>query len=405
MSASSSRSWTDSWNRYWTDAAASFNRFWFLPRDPWMLGLIRLLAGLIALYTHFVWTFELQTFFGSDGLLPPAYRAQLMGAASWSHLDFLADQPTAMMAVHGAGLVVLALFAVGCWTRVTSILAALLVISYANRSIGAGFGLDQINVMLCLYCALGNSGGSFSMERWWRQRSLPADHRTDSDRPDTWTNLAIRLIQIHLCVIYLFGGLSKARGQTWWDGTAMWGAVANYEYQSMDTTWIVRYPRLFTAMTHLTLFWEIFYCALVWPRLTRPIAVGLAVIVHAGIAVSLGMITFGTMMIAANMIFVEPTFVLRLLGRSFPDRTVDRAGEDGDGPDGADLSERERRVEARERELDSREQRLSAKKKRVKGKETEYRDRVKRLKDREEKIKSLVERNRGSQASSDEGMD
>ena len=30
----------------------------------------------------------------------------------------------------------------------------------------------------------------------------------------------------------------KARGTSWWDGTAMWYAIANYEYQSMNLTWL-----------------------------------------------------------------------------------------------------------------------------------------------------------------------
>ncbi len=67
---------------------------------------------------------------------------------------------------------------------------------------------------------------------------------------------------------------------------------------------------LFSALTHVTVFWEVFYCALVWPRLTRPIVLLIAVAVHGGIAMFLGMITFGTMMIVANMIFIEPHWLL-----------------------------------------------------------------------------------------------
>ena len=89
----------------------------------------------------------------------------------------------------------------------------------------------------------------------------------------------------------------------------------HYEYQSLDMTWLSGYPRLFSAMTHVTLFWEVFYCALVWPRLTRPFVIAIAVAVHAGIALALGMITFGIMMIAANMIFISPEWVQQMLIR------------------------------------------------------------------------------------------
>src|SRR5690606_1009347 len=93
------------------------------------------------------------------------------------------------------------------------------------------------------------------------------------------------------------------------DGTAMWFAAANYEYQSLNLTWLGRFPVVFSALTHLTVFWEVFYCALVWPKLTRPVVLAIAVAVHGGIALFLGMVTFGTIMIVANMAFVSPDWI------------------------------------------------------------------------------------------------
>jgi len=155
-----------------------------------------------------------------------------------------------------------------------------------------------------------------------RLRSRPLRWLLPDATPSIAANIATRIFQLHLCIIYLFGGLAKARGVSWWDGTAMWYSVANYEYQSIDLTWIANYPRFFTAMTHVTLFWEIFYCALVWPRLTRPIALAIAVVVHGGIALFLGMITFGLMMIAANIVFLRPETLLRWVGRADPEAEI-----------------------------------------------------------------------------------
>ena len=113
-----------------------------------------------------------------------------------------------------------------------------------------------------------------------------------------------------LCIVYLFGGLWKARGTSWWDGTSIWFAISNAQYQSIDVTWIGRFPRLFSAFAHLTVFWEIFYCTLIWPKLTRPIMLAMALAVHGGIALFLGMITFGVIMIVANLAFISPAFFM-----------------------------------------------------------------------------------------------
>src|SRR5690606_7037393 len=66
---------------------------------------------------------------------------------------------------------------------------------------------------------------------------------------------------------------------------------------------------------HVTVVWEVSYPALVWPRLTRPLVVALAVPLHLGIAFFLGMITFGTVMLFANLAFVSPWIVRAVIDR------------------------------------------------------------------------------------------
>jgi hypothetical protein len=123
-------------------------------------------------------------------------------------------------------------------------------------------------------------------------------------------------MQVHLCIIYLFSGLGKAMGETWWDGSAMWLAVANYEYQSIDLTRLARWPELLSLLAHVTVAWELSYPALVWPRLTRPLVVAMSVPIHLGIALFLGMMTFGLAMIIANLAFVSPWVVRGALNRT-----------------------------------------------------------------------------------------
>ena len=281
----------------WFDAV---NDFWFTPRSPGILSVIRVLTGLLLLYSLAVWTFELSTFFATEGLVPLNYRAMSEMNYAWSYLDFFAGSPTRLLVVHCVGMFVVLLFTAGIQTRVTSVLAALIAISYSNRSIGADFGLDQILTFLCMYCAIGNSGGAYSVDRmlaFGKGISAPAFSST--------TTIAIRLIQIHLCVVYFFAAIGKLGGETWWNGEAVWWAMASYEYQQIDMTWLAGYLPLVNAMTLLSLFWELLYPALIWPRLTRPIMLVAAVMVHLGIGLCMGMIEFGLVMLVANMAFLE----------------------------------------------------------------------------------------------------
>src|SRR5262245_49868985 len=47
----------------------AWNDFWFRPADPTTLGVIRICAGLLVLYVHLVYTFDLQALFGKNAWL------------------------------------------------------------------------------------------------------------------------------------------------------------------------------------------------------------------------------------------------------------------------------------------------------------------------------------------------
>ena len=295
---------------------AGWNRFWFSPSDPATLGLIRLLGGSMIFYTHLVWTIDLLGFFGPTGRINADAAREFYGEGSfsWSYLHWI-DSPALLWIVHVAALIVLAMFAAGLFTRITSVLTFVIVISYIHRAPFALFGLDQINTLLALYLMVGPSGAAYSLDNVFERRDwlsfLPDWLRGRPDLGDksVTANIAIRLIQLHMCIIYLFAGFGKLLGGPWWDGTAMWMSFANYEYQSLDMTWLAHYPAILDFLTHLTIAWECSYIALVWPRLTRPIVIALAIPLHLGIALCMGMITFGLVMLIANLAFVSPALV------------------------------------------------------------------------------------------------
>jgi hypothetical protein len=298
--------------------AEGWDAFWFSPADPTLLGVLRVLTGLMLLYTHAVWGLALDDFFGPSGWL----NAGLVEAIQREECaySFWRWVPAGWIwQAHGLSMVVLALFAIGFWTRVTSILALVVAISYAHRVPEALFGLDQINVMLTLYLAIGPSGRALSVDRWLARRHGGA---AGWAAPSVGANLAQRLIQVHMCVVYAFAGASKLQGPAWWDGEAMWLALANLEYQSADMTWLAWHPWLLNLITHLSVLWELSFCVLIWRPLWRPLMLAGAVVLHVGIGACLGMWTFGLIMLVGCASFLPNEAVRRSVAALIPDRDV-----------------------------------------------------------------------------------
>ena len=402
----------DRLKRYPMDGIAAWDSFWFTPRKPHLLAVLRIIAGAMLLYSHLVLAADLDSFVGTSAWINNDVAAEIHNGtlsgpdAGRSYLWHL-ESSSAIHLHHFFTMAVTFLFMIGLGTRIVAPLAWFLQLMLIHRLTGHLFGLDQIVTYVTMYVMLAPTGSVLSIDAILRRRMMTEESSSGrlnwllpDARPSTAANVATRLLQIHLCVIYLFGGLAKARGVSWWDGTAVWYAIGNYEYQSFDMTWMAAWPRLFSALSHGAMFWEIFYVVLIWPRWTRPITLAMAVAVHAGIALFLGMITFGVMMIAANIIFLPPSW-LPVSWRDDdqdPDSKSNEQSSDEQTPNAdqppTDDSLAEEKLNQRQRELDEGLETFQKRKEKLRSKEILFKERVERLKRREAKLKDLAERHK-----------
>ena len=289
------RSWPAEWLHAW-------DAFWFTPADPRPLAVIRIATGLLLAWSSLVWLCDCDGFFGGDGWLAPG-DVWRMNDQPWQwSWHFAVRSPAAHVALAGLTLAAAVLLTVGLATPLAAVVALAGFISAANRAPLNVFGLDDTLGMLLIGLVVGPSGRTLSLDAL--RRGAGQGGWSAAAPPSVRAAIALRLIQVHLCVIYFFSGCGKLLGVSWWEGTALWGAVANGQYRTLDLTWLAWHPLVTNALTLGTLFWEATYPALVWPRLTRPLCLAMAVAVHLGIGLALGMMEFGLAMITANLAFL-----------------------------------------------------------------------------------------------------
>ena len=127
-------------------------------------------------------------------------------------------------------------------------------------------------------------------------------------------NLALRLIQLHLVVIYGMAGLAKLQGPSWWNGTALWRTMTTGEFVVLDFTALAAWPLLINLLTHASLALELLYPVLIWVRIMRPLLLAGVVALHVGIAVmSPGLTEFALAMMAGNLAFVSGAWLRGLV--------------------------------------------------------------------------------------------
>ena len=304
-----------------------WNTFFFTSADPTSLGLLRIAVGLLAFWSLMVFGLDLQDYFGSTGWADPVAIRAIERPLAWSFWFLVPDEW--LRPVWCLCLAVLALFTAGLFSRVSAVLCWVIVVSTVRRVPIALYGFDQVLSTLTFYLAMtGASGQAVSLDRFlrrWRQaRAAPTRVITRPGapgrrvRPDEAgrpiatisANLALRLIQLHLVVIYGMAGLAKLQGPTWWDGTAIWKTMATGEFVVLNFTGLAAWPLLVNLITHASLALELLYPVLVWVKLVRPLLLAGVVAMHVGIAVaSPGLTEFALVMIAGNLAFVSGTWL------------------------------------------------------------------------------------------------
>lgn len=293
--------------RAWlADWAAAWHTFWFTAADPLPLAVIRIGTGALLTWSSLVWLLDADAFFGSRGWLAPADVWRMNDQPwQWSWF-FAAGDPTAVRVLAGIAVCAAVLLTVGLATPLAALVSLLSLVSAANRAPLNTFGLDDTLGMLVIGLVVGPAGARLSLDERLLGAGQGGGHCVRA-------NVALRMMQVHLCVIYFFSGCGKLFGASWWEGTAIWGAAANVQYRTLDLTWLAAHPLAVNAITLATLFWEVGYAALVWPRLTRPLFLAMAVAVHLGIGLTMGMMEFGLAMIVANLAFVPAAAWRRLV--------------------------------------------------------------------------------------------
>lgn len=294
-------------------------RFWFTPADPAPLGLLRLLVGGMLAYSTWVWGIDLVSFLGPDGWnseeMIREFQRDQWNSSFWWYVPL-----ESMRRAHYWCIGILVLFWIGFLTRITSILAFIILVSYCQRAAISNYGLDQILSLLMFYLMIGPSGQTYSVDsllkRLWRSFRAGQRQPLHGEPPvakSISAGLSLRLIQVHYCIIYFFAGTAKLQGQTWWTGDALWRVIANFEYQSISLVWLSRYPELLQLMTHVIILWEISFAYLIWVRPLRPLILTIGVLMHLSIGAFLGMWTFGLAMIFGYVAFLEPQMIRRLI--------------------------------------------------------------------------------------------
>ncbi len=297
----------------------AWNRFLFAPISARPLGLFRIVFGVLMMIYLIVMTVEFDYWYTDRGLLQGPESSEAAGPLRFSPLHYVHDPitPRVLYAITFAAALGVTL---GWRTRLMTVVLWLGMLSFYHRNPSSNGGPDVMPVLLSFYMMLCPGGAAYSIDarREARRRGTLAEPLIAP-----W---GVRLLQMQLCLIYFQSCVIKCDGATWMDGTAVHYVLYNHEFNWLNLQWIGGYPLLVNLMTHAALLIEFALAFWLWFRPTRRWTIMAGILLHAGIRPVLNIPSFGELMCATYLTFLDPDETMALIRALDPRAWLARLG-------------------------------------------------------------------------------
>lgn len=291
-----------------------FWKFWGTAADPAPLAVLRIGTAAVGLLQLAVLWPSLLALYGNRGLiqwvLVDAGKDALL--PSLGDLALLADRAGItsshtvhlVFAVYGACLLGVLLGARPRLFAGGALLTHLLTVNSGYLSL---YGVDTMLHVSLFYLVFIPSAGRWSIDAW---RGIA------SSEPTVGARIGLRALQLHVCLVYLNAGFSKAQGAQWWSGEALWRALMLPHFAVFDLSFLADFPVLLQFGCLGTLLIECGYALAVWVPLARKPWLLATIGLHLGIGALMGLWLFSLMMIVLSVsAFWVPTLGFKAASR------------------------------------------------------------------------------------------
>lgn len=184
------------------------------------------------------------------------------------------------------------LLLVGLFCRPAAIIAWFVHLCAAESGGLFAYGADNFMTMGLFYLMLSPVPDRYAV-----------DHRLVKTKPRDPHLLGFwrRVLQVHLCFVYFFGGLGKCLGSGWWDGSNLWRSLTRTPFNIIAPDVLVRFKYVLPVLGISICLIELGYVVLIWNKKTRLVCLVCILAMHIGIGLMMGMYLFALMMIVLNL--------------------------------------------------------------------------------------------------------
>jgi HTTM domain len=275
----------------------------WLAQPHWLIGgsIFRICLGFIVFVFFALHIPERALYWGPDGLVSFSDYWQWFGGAHRLGPNLYAITPDrgVFELLFWAGLVIALLFTVGLWTRVVTPLFAVVVWSIYHRDPWVTNGGTRLLCIVVIYLIVADLGARFSVDA---ALGKPRDRHANAVSA-MLHNTSMILVIVQLCMVYIFSTIYKLDGAAWQQGTGLYYALQDPQFNVSPLVGIVTgNPLLVTLGTYSTLLYQSAFPWLILHPKLKYAMVAIGIGFHLGIAVMMGLWWFSAVLVACEAV-------------------------------------------------------------------------------------------------------
>ncbi len=275
-------------------------RFFFKPSGCQPLAFLRITLGLMMMLELLRVYPSLDELYGAHSFLQVGLMDAVFGRTAPSFAGFFEgfgiSYGFVLRFILSLRWVFLTGFVLGFRTRLCTFMVWLTQVFFIYSGAFSSYGVDRYFHLILFLMLWMPIGEAWSLDA---RKSLP--------KPSSQARFSLRFLQLSVLITYLDAGASKAQGQEWWNGEAIWRSLHLPDFHQFDFYWMASYPRIPQTLGIGTMILEAFYCVAVWIPGLSTLWITAIIFLHLGIALFMGLVNFGVTLALINVgLFLLP---------------------------------------------------------------------------------------------------
>lgn len=274
-----------------------FDQAIFSYGSPVTLGVFRLIFGFLIFVNLCMIGVFFSDWFTETGYVPLELAKIWNGNDMFTSVFWGVTDPRVSLAIYVVTALAALFTSLGLFTRVSSILLAVGLVSIHHRNPIILHGGDTLMRVTAIYLAVSPCGAAVSLDRLRRLRKNPGE---PLPMISLWPQ---RLLQFQWALMYFTTAWAKAYGNLWRDGTATWYPPRLTEFTRFPVPDFIDRAPFMQVLTYGTLIVELALATLIFSKPYRKWVVLGGVLLHLGIEYRLNIPLFAFLCITGYINF------------------------------------------------------------------------------------------------------